>query len=270
MNQAVHSVTFGDGTIFPHGNHDKKGFARGANTWDDWHLIPAHRPEIVPPEVYTNYVDLPAVHGKLDLSEYLTGGPVYKNRSGSLEFYAVNGYGHWAERYNQICNFLHGKKMKMILWDEPEYFYSGRFSVDGYKSDGSTNWSTVTIKYELDPFKFLLPRNSLDEYWDRFLFDDIHPYQFLNHIHADQNQTFTIPGYTNGFMLDGFIDDTSDFSFPPSATVTLNGSSMVLTRSSRDAHTVHTGSLDPVVNTTNTIQVTGTGKVNLVCWGGHL
>ena len=53
-----HSITFGDGSIYPYGPHEKKGLAMGVNTWDDWHLIPAAKPEISPPEVYKNYIDL--------------------------------------------------------------------------------------------------------------------------------------------------------------------------------------------------------------------
>ena len=246
----------------------KMGMPKGVNTWEDWHLIPASRPEIVPPEVYTNYVDLPGCHGKLDLSEYLTGYPVYKNRSGTLEFYAANGYGFWAERYNQICNFLHGKKLFMVLYDEPEYFYTGRFRVQKYVSDGQTNWSSVSIDYELDPFKFVLPRTSRDEYWERFLFEDIWPYEFVNKVNAATGQAFTMSGYTNGFMLDGFIDESS--TFPASATVQVNDQAITLSRVSADSHTVRSGTLLPVTTPTNTITITGSGLVDLVCWGGHL
>lgn len=268
MEVREHSVTFGDGSIYPYGDHTKRGFARGINTWDDWHLIPSSRPEIAPPEVYTNYVDLPAAHGKLDLSEYLTGGPVYKSRSGSLGFIVANNYHFWAETYSQMCNFLHGKRMYMTLWDEPEYFYEGRFRVQKWNSDGRSSWSTVGIDYDLEPFKFLLPRSSFDQYWDRFLFEDIHKYKFMERLNASQHPSFDIKGYDMGFMLDGYIDD--DSTFPAEVTVTLNGDSMVLSRLSKDDPLVRTGSLAPVINSDNTVTVTGTGLVNLVCWGGQL
>lgn len=263
-----HSVYFGDGTLFEHGSPNKKGLIRGINTWEDWHLIPVSRPEIVTPEVYTNYVDLPGSHGKLDLSEYLTGGPVYKNRSGSLEFYAANGYGYWQERYNQMSNFLHGKRLTMVLYDEPEYFYTGRFRVPKWESDGSSNYSTVSIDYELDPFKFPLPRASLDEYWNRFLMEDIQTYECMYRIRANLRPTFTIPGYTNGFFMDAFIDDRSDF--PASVRVTLNDNVLTVTRASANSPNVKSGSIYPVTGTTNEISIIGTGFVNLIFFGGHL
>ena len=73
-----HSITFGD-----------------KNTWDDWHLIPSSRPLFNPPTPKTKYQDIPGANGKLDLSEALTGYPVYDNRIGSFEFYVMNGYQEW-------------------------------------------------------------------------------------------------------------------------------------------------------------------------------
>ena len=152
-----HAVTFrADVTSPPIWENNGRKFLNGINTWDDWHLIPASRPAITPPEVYTNYVDLPGANGKIDLSDYLTGGkPVYKNRSGSLTFYAENNHGEWNERRQTIMNYLHGKRAIMALLDEPDYFYRGRFRVSKpFDSDGKTQWSTVTIDYELEPFKY--------------------------------------------------------------------------------------------------------------------
>lgn len=268
MELREHSVTFGDGSIYPYGDHTKRGFARGVNTWDDWHLIPSSRPEIAPPEVYTNYVDLPAGHGKLDLSEYLTGGPIYKGRSGSFGFIVANDFHFWAETYSQMQNFLHGKALYMTLWDEPEYFYKGRFRVQKWNSDGRTNWSTVGIDYDLEPFKFLLPRDSRDQYWDRFLLDDLHKYEFMDKLDASLNPSFNIKGYSTGFMMDAFIDDSS--TFPAQATITLNNDSMTISRLSVHDPLTWTGSLGPVMNSDNTVSVSGTGLVNLVCWGGQL
>lgn len=149
-----HSITFTDIYSEPEWDTSGRRFIRGVNTWDDWHLIPTSRPEIAPPEVYTNYVDLPGATGKLDLSEYLTGGPCYKNRSGSFDFYVENGYGLWIDRYNEMTAFIHGKRLYMALLDEPEYYYKGRFKLEKYSSDGRSNWSTVTISYDLEPYKW--------------------------------------------------------------------------------------------------------------------
>ena len=70
-----HSITFGD-----------------KNTWDDWHLIPSTRPLVNPPSRKKNTVDIPGADGSLDLSNVVSGHPVYENRSGSFEFIVENGF----------------------------------------------------------------------------------------------------------------------------------------------------------------------------------
>lgn len=148
----IQSITFGD-----------------KNTWDDWHLLPAERPVFAPPEPKTNYVDIPGGNGSLDLTESLTKYPVYENRTGSFTFRVINDYGYWADRYSEIMNYLHGRAMKAVLADDPEYFYQGRFSVDSWKA-GDT-WSEITIGYEVNPFKWSMLSSTDPWLWDPFNFD---------------------------------------------------------------------------------------------------
>ncbi len=148
-----HSITFGD-----------------KNTWDDWHLIPKSRPLFNPPAPKTYFVDVPGGMGSLDLTELHTGSLTYKDRSGSWEFYVQNGYGDWATRYSEIMEYLHGKRMKAILEDDPEYYYEGRFSVNAWKSD--SYWSIITIDYQVKPYKRHYLRLGDDWLWDSFSFEN--------------------------------------------------------------------------------------------------
>ena len=101
-----HSITIGD-----------------KNTWDDWHLIPASRPLFNPPPVKTNYIDIPARDGNMDLTEVLTGKPVYNNRTGSWTFYVENGFKDWTVLYSEIMVYLHGREFRAVLEDDPGYYY---------------------------------------------------------------------------------------------------------------------------------------------------
>lgn len=133
------------------------------NTWDDWHLIPSTRPVIAPPQPKVNFIDIPGADGSLDLTEALGRHPNYANRSGSLEFIVGHtgvidgGYDHtdkqmWAMTYTRITEYIAGRRIKMVLEDDPEYYYIGRFAVNNWKSD--KNWSTITIDYNVEPFKY--------------------------------------------------------------------------------------------------------------------
>ena len=134
---SYHSVVFGD-----------------MNTYDDWHLVASERPAVAMPKVKTQYYDAPGSDGQIDVTNALSAEPVYSNREGSFEFYVLNDdpdY-NWVEVYDKIVNYLHGKKMKMILEDDPEYYYKGRFAVEDWKTQ--PDWSRITISYNLEPFKY--------------------------------------------------------------------------------------------------------------------
>lgn len=155
-----HSITFGNISA------GSNGFSSisGKNTWDDWHLIPSSRPSVALPEPNTNYVDIPFRDGSLDISEAVTGYMTYKDRSGSWEFYIANDYHNWVELKQEITNYLHGRKMFVVLEDDPGFFYEGRLKVDEFKSQKVN--STITIGYVLKPYKRLM-----DWIWDSFNFE---------------------------------------------------------------------------------------------------
>ena len=141
------------------------------HTWTDWHLIPSKRPQLAPPNVKTNFVDIPGAHGKLDLSEVLTGSPRYENRSGSMEFILMNksinhdgdpnDEKYWYERYSEIMNWLHGQNANMVLMDDPLWTWKGRFSVSGFESQN--NYSTITISYDCYPYKLKFSQGAVSE-----------------------------------------------------------------------------------------------------------
>lgn len=147
-----HSITFGD-----------------KNTWDDWHLIPSSRPIFQPPEVKTNYIEVPGANGVLDYTEALTGYPTYNNRTGEIEFIVANGYWDWDVAYSTIMNYLHGRRMKAVLEDDKAFYYEGRFSVNQWTS--YKGWSTITINYDVYPYKRSIQSSIEDWLWDPFDFE---------------------------------------------------------------------------------------------------
>lgn len=143
------------------------------NTWDSWHLVPLTRPNVAPPIPKTEYVDIPGADGSLDYTEVLSGGINYDDRSGAWQFIVMNGYGSWDERYTTIMKSLQGVYFSRIIFDDdPNYYYSGRLWVNDWKSD--KHYSTITINYRLDPYKY--PINSTansDWMWDDLFSNDI-------------------------------------------------------------------------------------------------
>ena len=156
-----HSITFGD-----------------KNTWDDWSLIPNGRPMFVPPTQKTNYLDIPGGNGSLDMSEALTGYPVFNNREGSFTFIVMNEGAAYQPKCSprrlediasRIMSYLHGKRMRAVLEDDDQYFWEGRFYVESITP--GADWSTITIGYNVDPYKYET-LSTIDSWlWDPFNFE---------------------------------------------------------------------------------------------------
>lgn len=142
----------------------------------DWFLIPSERWAIEPPECKTNYVDIGGSNGAIDMSETLSGYPIFKNREGQMRFKVKNDriikpYASvpyevlWNEIYRDMCMFLHGKNVYMLLEDDPEWYYYGRFSVGKYDASDHNN-SEIVISYNVEPYKRLTWIKDNDCYWD--------------------------------------------------------------------------------------------------------
>ena len=132
--------------IFQHGNTK-------INTWDNWHLIPSSRPVLAQPTPAYTFVEIPGADGSMDITDYLIGRPTYSDRQGTFEFYVENDFGNWASRREEIAGFLDGRKMKLYLEDEPQYYYEGRFFFKQWIPDASH--SKVTIEYRVKPYRYL-------------------------------------------------------------------------------------------------------------------
>lgn len=147
------------------------------NTWNDWCLIPETDPIVVPPTQKTNYLDIPGASGSLDMSEVLTGYPLFNNREGSFTFFVMNESAvsqpechpdKLRRLASEIMNYLRGKEMRMILEDDSSYYYKGRFFLESASPE--EEFSKISIKYNVEPYKRSM-FGIIDEWlWDPFNF----------------------------------------------------------------------------------------------------
>lgn len=130
------------------------------HTYYDWHLIPTSRPVIVPPEKHEESFEVPGMDFFIDTSEALTGYPTFSSRSGSIEFIAEEGYERWLQRYSDYLKYAHGKRCKIVLEDDLDYYYEGFLYLNEQQS--GANFNTVTFDYVLEPYKTRI-MSSCDE-----------------------------------------------------------------------------------------------------------
>lgn len=232
------------------------------NTWDDWYLIPTSRPTFLPPPVNTSYVEIPGADGALDFTEALLKRPTYGNREGSFEFIVDNGHADWAELYSEIAMYLHGRTMNCYLEDDPNYYYSGRFAINEWKSD--QQWSVLTIDYNVKPYKYEKLTGVSGWTYDPLKIVTGGALNDYREITVTSSKTETV--------------EVKDRWIRPIVLVKLtSGSSMTMKNTVNGTTTTATlqnGSNSPqniiLKPGTNTIQFTGKGKVVLDCRGGKL
>lgn len=231
-----HSITFGN-----------------KNTWDDWHLIPTSRPVINPPGLNANMVEIPGMDGSYDMTEWLAGRPIYKDRSGSLEFAVANDYTSWEVAYSEISNYLHGQKMRVVLEDDPGFYYEGRMTVNKWKSD---KWySIITINYVLAPWKKAIISTSEPWLWDPFNF-----------------RTGVIQNYSS-YTVSGSATINVVGMRQPIAPTIISSAAMVVTFKGQNYNLVAGRNYFPTMifdEGNNSLTFTGTGTITIDYTGGSL
>lgn len=224
------------------------------NTWDDWYLIPSSRPVFNPPGVKTQYVDIPGGNGQVDLTESLTGYPLYENRTGSFEFYVENGHKKWNVLYSEIMNFLHGKSLTAYLEDEIDYVYIGRFNVNEWKSDKW--WSLITIDYNVYPYKKDRIGSLGNWLWD--------PFNFETGIARD---------YSDLIILGSMIYSIAPSEEPISPTIKLVSGSVSVSFNGSSYNLQSGNNYIPeivITNSNNTLVFSGSGVISIDYRGGKL
>ena len=132
------------------------------NTWADWRMVPDTPPMIPIPEPNYNYVDVPGRSGgPLDLTGVPFGYLTYKRMTGSWGFYVdpVNRHTR-IKLYEELRKYFLGKIVKVVIEEDPEHYYTGRFSV-GLPST-STGPIRFTINYDITPKRWNVINNSED------------------------------------------------------------------------------------------------------------
>ncbi len=139
------------------------------HTWEDWGLILKVKPDIAFPETKTKYIDITGGNGQIDLTSLLTYDTKYDNRVGSFVFSSIRPRDHWNTLKSEIANFLHGQRVKMILDEDPDYYWMGRFTLNEWLSDKKIG--ELTIDYNLEPYKYEMFTSVEDYEWDTFNFE---------------------------------------------------------------------------------------------------
>lgn len=101
------------------------------------------------PKTYT--VDIEGMDGNLDLSEFF-GEIKYENRTLKFTFETIEKISDWQSRISRISSFLHGQKMKIEVWSDPDFYYVSRCYVDEYSSN--SRLGKIVLSCDAEPYKY--------------------------------------------------------------------------------------------------------------------
>ena len=118
------------------------------HSFDDLNLV-LSKVNIPPAAVKTNYVDIPGGDGTIDLTE--TFGKVrYKDRECDFTFTVLPQY-DFEEKKREVANLLNGKRFKITLDKDPDYYWVGRCFVNEYAS--KKNLHQIVVGATVAPYK---------------------------------------------------------------------------------------------------------------------
>lgn len=162
------------------------------HTWKDWHLIPCNRPDFADAEPRLVYLEIPGADGELDASTALTGRVLYEMREGSFDFWVDNDRTEsWYQLYTKMKRYVQGRNLKVILDDDPLWYYEGRFWFSDPEQDNYN--MKVTLNYKVKPYKYRIKNSLEDVGWDDLTLDDVAQSYACDSINISGDVTLEFP-----------------------------------------------------------------------------
>ena len=123
------------------------------HTYDDWDLVLTGK-SLGLPTPKTSSVDVDGAVGSIDTSEVLSGEIKFSNRRLEFELTMTTDYDEYNELVTNITNYLHGRKLKIILDEDDSYYYYGRCQINQWGSDKRIG--KIVISCDCEPYKYTL------------------------------------------------------------------------------------------------------------------
>ena len=124
------------------------------HSYNDLKLILESK-EIGSPGVKENKVDIPGADSSLDLTDFF-GEPKYEDVTHKFSFSTIVPQTQFLSLFSTVKNALHGKKMRIILDDDPLFFYLGRIKVLPFTNE--KNIGKISIECDCEPYKYKLAK----------------------------------------------------------------------------------------------------------------
>lgn len=122
----------------------------GVDTKTGWGLSTAGL-DFSSPSPKTHYADLRAADGKLDMTNFF-GKVFYDTRHLTTILEAEGNYSAFMTKVHTVMDAIHGKRVKIKISGDSDYYYMGRCTVEAEKVN--YQYGTITIDAECDPYRY--------------------------------------------------------------------------------------------------------------------
>ena len=124
-----------------------KGIAFGdVHSYDDLNLVLSVCPDMPPAKPKTTYIDIPGADGSIDLTE-VHGEVKYEDRENEYTFTMIPGDEMtWEEKMSEVSGLLNGKRCKVTLDKDEDFFWDARVAVDEFASDRTLHQIVIGVK----------------------------------------------------------------------------------------------------------------------------
>lgn len=128
-----------------------KGVTFGTyHSYDDFSLVLTSK-EIAAPKTKTVKIDVEGADGSIDLTEFF-GEPKYEDCTHKFQFSTIVPQNQFLALFSTIKNAIHGKKLRIVLDDDPGFFYIGRCYVSSFTND--KNIGRISVECDCEPWKY--------------------------------------------------------------------------------------------------------------------
>lgn len=129
------------------------------HSYDDLKLILSGK-ELGAQKVKSKKLDIDGADGSLDLTEFF-GEPRYEDVTHKFQFSTILPQTQFITQFSTIKNAIHGKKMRIILDDDPLFFWAGRCFVSGFTNEKGVG--KVEIECDCEPYKYRLEKTVVTQ-----------------------------------------------------------------------------------------------------------
>ena len=137
-----------------------KGITFGElHSYRDLNLILSEK-EIGAPHVKAKLIEIEGADGTIDLTDFF-GEPKYGDVTHKFTFSTIVPRNDFLSQYSMIKNALHGQKLRIVLDDDPSFYYVGRCYVSSFTNE--KNIGKITVECECEPYKYKLNKTVVTQ-----------------------------------------------------------------------------------------------------------